>query len=128
MSLASSSSRLRVLSRHAAASLFSLGVLGAPAALGGQAPSAEGAAGNVAAATDLYQAAQRAVAAEQAGNAAGYRREVERIAALAPGHPAARLYMARARAMTGDTAGALAALETVVPLGSAPNRGRRGSA
>ena len=113
---------------RAAAALFSLGVL-VPLSVEGQAqaqaqaPSAEAGAASGAEAMDVYAASQRAAAAERAGDAAGYRRAVERVAALAPGHPAARFMSARARAMTGDTAGAIAALATVAPLGAATDLG-----
>ena len=114
MSLARSRLTLR---RRAAAGLVSLGAL-VPLAAGAQAPSPEASAANGAEATDVYQASQRAAAAERAGDAAGYRRAAERVAELAPGHPAARFMAARARALTGDQPGALAALESVAPLGA----------
>ena len=110
-----------IVRRPLVAALFSLGVL-LPLAAGAQTPSAEGTA-NGAEPTDVYQASMRAAAAEKAGDAAGYRRAVDRVAELAPGHPAARFMSARARAMTGDTTGAIAALATVASIGAATDLG-----
>jgi sugar lactone lactonase YvrE len=90
---------------------------------GAQAPAADAGAANGAEEMDVYRASMRAAAAEKAGDAAGYRRAVERVAQLAPGHPAARFMSARAMAMTGDTAGAIAALAPVAPLGAATDVG-----
>ena len=101
------------LRRAAVAALVSLGALAEPAVAQGPAPDSS------APAADVYTAVQRAQAAERAGDAAGYLRHVERVAQLAPDHPAAHLYMARARALTGNPAGAVAALEALAPLGAA---------
>jgi len=107
--------------RRRVAALVSLGITLplAAAPLGAQAPAPDTTVTSGAGATDIFQAMQRATAAEKAGDVAAYRRAVDRMAELAPGHPAARFLAARARAMAGDRAGALAALETVTPLGAA---------